>query len=280
MPLKKRSALELAKMGATIIVISRNETKCQNTVDRIKRETGNENVDYFAADLSLMSEIRNLVEVFKAKYSELHVLLNNAGGIFSEQQLTDEGYEMTFALNHLNYFLLTHLLLDTIKVTAATAGEARIVNVSSGAHNFVRDGIRFDDLQRSKDYGNFRVYSETKLMNIMFTKALARRLDGTNITINALHPGFVNTGFGHNNDGLLMKVFQLITPFVSISAEQGAETNIYLASSREVKGVSGEYFDKKEVAKSNAASHDVEAQERLWQISEELTGIAEPAGVV
>lgn len=267
------TARELAGKGAEVVVISRTLRKLENTVNKIKSETGNQNVSYIQADLSSMAEVRRAAAEFKERHNRLDVLVNNAGAFFNERKESVDGYEMTFALNHLNYFLLTHELLDMLKQTADEQGDARIVNVSSNAHRGAT--ISFDDLQREESYSGFRVYGESKLMNIMFTYELARRLEGTNVTTNALHPGFVNTGFGMNNDGFVKFILNGIQSLFAKSSEEGAQTNIYLASSPQVKGVSGKYFADKEQKASSKASHDVEAQKRLWRISEELTDITE-----
>jgi retinol dehydrogenase 12 len=266
------AAIELARMGAQVVVVSRNEGKCRRTVETIQRETGNDKAAYLAADLSSLQDIRQLADNFLAQYGKLHVLLNNAGAYFQERRESVDGYEMTFALNHLNYFLLTHLLLDRLKETASEDGEARIVNVSSEAHRFSAPGINFDDLQRTQKFEGFRVYGESKLMNVMFTYELARRLQDSNVTVNALHPGFVRTGFGKNNDGIVGKLLGLAQIFAR-SPQKGAETSIYLAASPDVKGISGKYFADKSDKKSSSASYDEGAQQRLWQISEDITGI-------
>ncbi|MGB7341815.1 MAG: SDR family oxidoreductase [Phototrophicaceae bacterium] len=270
------TALELARQGARVVVISRNETKLQNTVKMIQSETGNDNVTYIQADLSSIDDINRAADMFLQKHDRLDVLVNNAGSYFSDRLESVDGHEMTLALNHLNYFLLTERLLETLKTTAAQYGEARIVNVSSMAHNSAK--INFDDIQ-AHQYSGFRRYGETKLMNVMFTYALDRRLQGSNVTVNALHPGFVNTGFGMNNDGILTKFLGLIQKLIAISPEKGAETNIYLASSPDVKGISGKYWDNKSQKQSNAASHDDAQQEKLWAISEELVTSAMPESV-
>jgi NAD(P)-dependent dehydrogenase (short-subunit alcohol dehydrogenase family) len=264
------SALELARMGAQVVVVSRSADKCATTVQNIQRTTGNQNVAYIAGDLSSLAGIRQVASTFLERYNRLDVLLNNAGGVFTSRQLSPDGYEMTFALNHLSYFLLTNLLLDTLKVTAKQHGEARVVNVSSGAHFGARNGINFDDLNRQKSYSSFGVYAETKLMNVLFTIELARRLANTGVTTNALHPGFVRTGFGKNNTSIVTAVFSALQVF-ALSPEKGAETSIYLASSPEVKNVTAKYFDKKKAVASSGASHDANAQQKLWRLSEELT---------
>lgn len=270
------TARDLAGKGAEVIIISRNQTKLDNTVNKIKSETGNENVSWMQADLSSMESIRDLAAQFHQHYDRLDGLVNNAGAYFNERKLSVDGYEMTFALNHLNYFLLTHLLLDTLKQTAQEQGEARIVNVSSGAHYGPRNGIQFDEWPTKENYSGFSAYGESKLMNVMFTFELARRLEGTNVTANVLHPGFVRTGFGKNNGTILNLIIGAMQLF-AISAEEGAQTSIYLASSPEVEGVSGKYWDKKRVKEPSDASKDVAAQQRLWSLSEELTGLAEEA---
>lgn len=271
------AALELARSGAHVVIISRSEERCAATAKRITAETGNSAVSYIAADLSTLEGMRSAASQFLATHDRLHVLMNNAGALYTSREVSADGYEKTFALNHLSYFLLTNLLLDTLKNTAAAEGEARIVNVSSSAH-FSARGISFDDLQRKKSYNAFLVYSETKLMNILFTRELARRLAGTGVTANALHPGFVRSGFGMNNRAWWIRLFDMMRAF-AISPEEGAQTSIYLAASPEVKGVSGKYFDKKKAVEVSKAARDTSAQERLWRISEELTGLNTPVMV-
>lgn len=264
------TALELARQGATVVVVSRTLSKLESTVTSIKAETGNDNVSYIQADLSSMAEVRKVAEEFLASFDRLDVLVNNAGAYFADRKTTVDDYEMTFALNHLNYFLLTNLLLDTIKQTAETHGEARIVNVASDAHQPA--SVKFDDIQAT-NYSAFGRYGETKLMNVMFTYALARRLEGTNVSTNALHPGFVQTGFGKNNGGVASFFISALGKLFGKSPEDGAATNIYLAASPEVKGITGKYWANQKQKSSNKASYDVEAQEKLWSISEELVGI-------
>jgi retinol dehydrogenase 12 len=270
------AALELAKLDAHVIVVSRSESKCAETVKKIIAESNNKHIEYIAGDLSSLAGIRHVAQQFLEKYKRLDVLLNNAGGIFTSRQLSTDGLEMTFALNHMSYFLLTHLLLNTLKATAKEYGEARVVSVSSGAHHAV-GGVKFDDLQRKKSYSAFSVYGETKLMNILFTQELAKRLSGTTVTANVLHPGFVKTGFGQNTSGFLGNLFSsafgLVQNMFALTPEQGAQTSIYLASSSDVKGVSGKYFDKKKVANTSVATKDNGSQEKLWQVSETLAGL-------
>jgi retinol dehydrogenase 12 len=263
----KITALELAKMGATVIVVGRNPTKTEAVVSEIRSESGNDNVKKALADLSSLADVRALAQEFKNKYSRLDVLVNNAGAYFNKRHVTFDGFEMTFALNHLSYFLLTVSLLDVLKASAP----ARIVNVSSDAHRGAR--LDFDDLQGEKKFNGFGAYGRSKLANILFTYELAKRLQGTNITANALHPGFVATGFGANNGTLMRVGIGIMSRMMGISAENGAKTTIYLATSPEVEGVTGKYFDKCKPVQSSTASYEVEARERLWRISEQLCGL-------
>ena len=263
------TARALTQKGARVIVVARNVNRCENTVDEIIQTTGNHAVEYMLADLSSQNEIHDLAEAYQNKYDHLDVLVNNAGGFFMSRQESADGIEMTFALNHLNYFLLTNLLLDTIKASAP----ARIVNVSSAAHQ--NASINFDDLQGKKKYSGWQAYGQSKLANILFTHELARRLEGTGVTVNALHPGMVATNFGANNGGVLGNLVRQFMNLFSISVEEGAQTSIYLASSPEVEDVTGKYFVKKKAVSSSSASYDESAAKRLWEISEEMTGIRE-----
>jgi NAD(P)-dependent dehydrogenase (short-subunit alcohol dehydrogenase family) len=261
-------------MGAQVVIIGRNKVRTDETLREIQTASGNKDVHALIADLSSMAEVRRVAADFRKQFTRLDVLLNNAGGVFQTRQETVDGYEMTFALNHLSYFLLTHELLDMLKANAPS----RIVNVSSDAHTV--GPLNFDDLQNKKSYGGPfpRAYGESKLMNIMFTYELARRLAGTGVTANVLHPGFVNTGFGKNNRGWMQIVMGLATLFAK-KVEDGAKTSVYLASSPEVEGVTGKYFENSKPKQSSPVSYDEAAQKRLWEISEQLTGIATPAAV-
>jgi NAD(P)-dependent dehydrogenase (short-subunit alcohol dehydrogenase family) len=265
----KAAALALAQMGASVVIVGRDAQKSALVSGEIRAASGNQNVDWLPADLSSQQDIRRLATKFKSKYSQLHVLLNNAGATFTKRQLSVEGIEMTFALNHLAYFLLTNLLLDTIKASAP----ARIINVSSDAHSGGK--IDFDNLQGERSYSSFGPYSNSKLANILFTIELARRLEGTGVTANALHPGLTSTGFGKNNPGLLMDIIRAIVPLVARSPEKGAETPIYLASSAEVQSITGEYFvDRKVTQPAPQAGNRVVAR-RLWDVSAELVHLAD-----
>jgi len=267
------TARELARQGAKVVIVGRNQGRCDQTATDIKTQTGNQQVESIVADLSSLTGIHKTAETFLSRYQQLDVLVNNAGAVFNSREESADGNEMTLALNHLNYFLLTHLLLDVLKQTAKQAGEARIVNVSSDAHYGAKKGINFDDIQRKRSYSGFGVYSESKLMNVMFTYELARRLEGTGITTTVLHPGFVATGFGHNNNALFRIAIGLVQRVAAITPEQGAETSIYLASSPAAKGVTGKYFEKSKQKQSSDVSYDEAAQKHLWQISETLVGL-------
>jgi NAD(P)-dependent dehydrogenase (short-subunit alcohol dehydrogenase family) len=269
----KVTALELARMGAQVVIVGRSAERSAAVVQEIQGKTGNGQVEALVGDLSLRREVRRVAEEFKAGHSRLHVLVNNAGAIYDQRQETEEGLERTFALNHISYFLLTNLLLDVLKASAP----ARVVNVSSGAHAMGK--LDFNDLQNQKSYsmGGFRAYGQSKMMNILFTYELARRLKDTGVTVNALHPGAVATGFGRNNRGLFNRIFAMLGPFM-LTPERGAETSLYLASSPEAEGVTGRYFERKQPTASAPASYDEATQRRLWEVSEAITGLRETVG--
>lgn len=262
----KETAREIAKTGANVVIIGRDSAKTGAVADELRKASGNEKIDTLVADLSLMSGIRRAADEFKSKYERLDVLVNNAGAIFDRRELTAEGLEKTFALNHISYFLLTNLLLDTIKNSAP----ARIVSVSSTAHSFGK--IDFENLQREKSFSKFGSYSASKLMNVLFTYELARHLKGTDVTANCLHPGAVASNFGDELTGIFGWLTQIGKKLAFISAEKGAETSVYLATSPEVETVSGRYFDSKKAVKSSTASYDENLQKRLWEASEKIVG--------
>jgi NAD(P)-dependent dehydrogenase (short-subunit alcohol dehydrogenase family) len=258
------TALELARGGAKVTLVSRSAERCQAAVGRIRQETGNGEVDFIAADLSSQAEVRRAAEEFLRRQERLDVLVNNAGGFFWKRMETVDGLELTFALNHLSYFLLTGLLLERLKASAP----ARIVCVSSDAHRGAR--LNFDDLQNRSKYAGFRVYAQSKLMNVLFTYELSRRLEGSRVTANALHPGFVASGFAKNN-GLLFRLAMPLAQIGAISPQEGARTSITLASSPEVEGVSGKYFTKEKEVQSDPASYDEQSARRLWDTSAKMT---------
>ncbi|MFQ5434771.1 MAG: SDR family oxidoreductase [Anaerolineae bacterium] len=263
----KVTAQDLAKMGAQVVMVARSRERGEAALADVRRASGSDRVDLLLADLSVQAEVRRLASEFREKYGRLDVLVNNAGALFTKRLESADGIEMTFALNHLGYFLLTNLLLDLLKASAPS----RIVNVSSTAHT--RAELNFDDLENKTSFSGMNVYGQSKLANVYFTYELARRLAGTGVTANCLHPGFVASNFAKNN-GLLAKAGMLLMRPFAISPEKGAETSIYLASSPEVEGVTGKYFDKKQPVQSAAVSYDETAARRLWQISEQMTGLA------
>jgi retinol dehydrogenase 12 len=263
----KETALGLARLGAHVVIVGRDERRTRETAAWIAEQSGDPQVDVLVADLSLQSEVRRLAAAVNAIYPRLDILINNAGAIFTKREMTAEGFERTWALNHLAEFLLTQLLLDKLKASAP----ARIVNVASDAHK--TGAIDFDNLQGEKKYSGIGIYSQSKLANIMFTYALARRLAGSGVTANCLHPGVVATGFGHNTPGLVNTLLNLARPFL-ITPQRGAATSIYLASSPDVADVSGEYFAKSKPIASSTRSLDAAAQERLWAVSEKQTSAA------
>jgi len=264
----KATAQALAQMGATVVIVGRNAQKTSCVVDKIRSASGNKHVDSLLADLSSQQEVRALADEFKSRYSHLHVLLNNAGGFFMKRQFSVDGIEMTFALNHLASFLLTNLLLDTIKASAP----ARIINVSSNAHTSGK--IDFDNLQGELNYSP-RAYDNSKLANILFTIELARRLEGTGVTVNALHPGFVATGFAKNNGKVIAALVSLFAPLVARSPAKGAETPIYLASSPSVEAITGEYFYDSHVIPVAPQATDMAVARKLWDVSAELVHLAD-----
>lgn len=262
------TAQVLAARGGHMVLVGRNEEKCRTTAEQLRTEMSNPDISYLVADLSQQAEIRRLAEEVKQTYPRLDVLLNNAGAVFTSRQESADGIEMTLALNHLNYFLLTNLLLDLL--IASTP--ARIINVASVAHESGR--INFDDLQNRRGlYNGLNAYNQSKLANLLFTYELDRRLPkDSGVTVNALHPGVVASNFGQNN-GFAGQIIRLILSPFAISTEAGAQTSIYLADSPDVANTSGQYFVRQKAVKSSPASYDEAAAQRLWQISEELTGL-------
>ena len=266
----KAAAVELAGMGAEVVVTGRNEERGREAVGEIQARSGSDAVSLLLADLSTQAGVRELADEFRAGHGRLDVLANNAGVIQQKRTETADGIEMTLALNHLAPFLLTNLLLDLLKGSAPS----RIVTTSSEAERFGK--LDFDDLQAKGRYGAFRQYGLTKLANIMFTFELAERLRGMQVAANCFHPGAVNTSFGAGNGGLFSAVFNAFKPFMR-SPEKGADTLVYLASSPEVEGMSGKYLsDRKIMVPSSPIVYDAEARRRLWEMSEELTGLKVP----
>ncbi|MBP56513.1 MAG: alcohol dehydrogenase [Rhodobiaceae bacterium] len=260
------TAIDLAKQGANIFFIARNNLKAQNLSDKIEFISG-KRPKFFIADLASLKNIKDAALEFISLDIPLHVLLNNAGLINNNRKETVDGFEEVFSINHLAYFYLTHLLLDKLKEDSPS----RIINVSSGAHAFVK-GFNFDDVHSLTEYKPFKVYGYSKLANILFTKKLAQILDKDNITVNCLHPGVVGTSFGQNN-GILQKIlFYIAKPFMR-SSEKGAESSIYLCSSSNVEAVTGEYFYNCKVSQTSKWAKSQVDADRLWDLSKQLTGI-------
>ena len=262
------SAEVLAARGAGVILVGRNEEKCAHAVATIKNVTGNNKVSFEVADLSLIRQVRALGVRLLERQPRIDILMNNAGGYFRARRQTDEGLEYTFALNHMAYFVLTDALLDRL----GTAKQGRIVNVASRVHQ--RGMVDFDDLQGEGNYAGWPAYCQSKLMNVMFTLALARRLvrdlDGTALTANSLHPGFVASKFGHNNPGPAGMAMRFAQTLFAISPQAGAKTQVHVATAPDLATTSGGYFDKSKAVIPSPESQDVEAQERLWTISAEV----------
>jgi NAD(P)-dependent dehydrogenase (short-subunit alcohol dehydrogenase family) len=256
----------LAQQRATVIVVGRNRQKGEDVVAHLRQESDNPAVDLLLADLSDQTQIRQLARSFESRYPRLDVLINNAGGFFAKRQKTADGIEMTLALNFLAPFLLTNLLLSTLKASAP----ARIVNVSSDIHRSAR--IDFKDLELERRYSGQRAYGQAKLALVLFTYELARRLAGTRVTVNALHPGFVATGIGQQ-DGGIVKLFAPLIKLIANSPEEGAQTSVFLASSPEVAGVTGQYFKKAQAVPSGRASYQEDTARRLWEIAARMTGV-------
>jgi retinol dehydrogenase-14 len=261
----KATATALAAMGARVVVTGRNEERGERAVEEIRRDTGGE-VSLMLADLAVQGDVRRLAEEFQERHDRLDVLVNNAGVVQSERTETPDGIETTLAVNHLAPFLLTNRLLDLLKRSAPS----RVITVASEAERWAR--MDFDDLQSRRKYRGMQVYGMTKLANIMFTFELAERLRGTGGAANCVHPGAVNTSFGTNNRGIMTLLFRAFKPFMR-SPEQGADTVIYLASSPDVEGMTGKYLSDRKLITASDMAYDEDLRERLWEISEELTGL-------
>jgi NAD(P)-dependent dehydrogenase (short-subunit alcohol dehydrogenase family) len=260
------AADRLAQKGARIVFIARDRERGEATRKHLRAIAGHTDHTVHYADLSQLSEMKRVAKEIADSEPQIDVLVNNAGAIFTARQVTADGLEKTFAVNHMNYFVLTNMLLDRLKATPG----ARIVSTASTAHRFGK--LNFDDLQSEKRYSAFGVYGVSKLCNILFTRELAKRLAGTGVTANCLHPGGVNTRFGDANGGLMGFLFKIGKNFM-ITPEQGAQTIIYLASSPEVDGKTGGYYDKcKLIAPSKAAQSDADAK-RLWDVSAKISGV-------
>jgi NAD(P)-dependent dehydrogenase (short-subunit alcohol dehydrogenase family) len=260
------AAEQLASMGARLVLVARDRARGEATMARLRERgpTAAHAIHY--ADLSHVADTKRVAAAVAAAEPRVDVLVNNAGAMFAARRLTGDGLERTFALNHLSYFVLARGLEERLRASAP----ARIVNVASDAHRGAR--LDFGDLQSSSGYAGFKVYKRSKLCNVLYTRELARRLSGTGVTANSLHPGFVATRFGDESGGLLAYGVRLAKLIAGISPEKGADTIVYLASSPEVEGVSGQYFYKRRATRPSREAEDDDAARRLWSTTEALAG--------
>jgi len=258
------TAEKLARFGADLWLVGRNPEKTRSVVEKFRSQYANQEILSSVFDLSLPSQVARLAEEVSARWNRLDVLLNNVGAFFAKKTMTCEGHESTFALNHLSYFLLTHKLLPLLKNSPA----ARIINTASQAH--VGVDLDFENLQGEKSYNGWNAYQMSKLENILFTYELADRLQGTKITVNALHPGFVATKFGDNNEGFLGSALKVAKALFAINQDKGSETSFYLCTSPEVEGVTGKYFEKCKEKISSPQSRNRNTAKKLWELTEEI----------
>jgi NAD(P)-dependent dehydrogenase (short-subunit alcohol dehydrogenase family) len=260
----RAAAESLIHTGMRLILVARDPVRLRAVAEQLGRVAPGAEVETLAGDLSRVAEVRRLAAEFRARHRRLDVLLNNAGATFTRREVTPEGLERTFALNHLAYFVLTQELLPILK----TSAPARVVNVSSAAH--LRARLDLDDLQyERRRYAGMAAYGQSKLLNVLFTRELARRLEGSGVTVNAMHPGFVRTGFGHNTPGLFKTATQVAQLFAR-TPEQGARTLVYLATSPAVANVTGQYFFDERPARTSPLAEDAVTARRLWEESERL----------
>ena len=263
----KATAIGLARSGARVGIVGRDAARGEAAAADIRSASGTTSLDVFTADLSSQAEVRRLAAEVLDAYPRLDVLVNNVGGFWAHRHVTADGLERTFAVNHLAGFLLTNLLLERLVASAP----ARVVTVSSGAQSTGR--IDFDDLQGARKYSGQRAYNQSKLANVMFTYELARRLEGTGVTANVLHPGVTRTAFGGEDQAWYFTTGSGLARRFMKTPAQGAETPIHLASAPELDGVTGRYFANRKPRKSNTLSYDTDAAARLWRVSAELVGL-------
>lgn len=259
-------ARELGRQGATVTMVCRDQGKGEAAKKEIELATGSKSIELMIADLSSLESVRNLAKTYKEKHDKLHILVNNAGLLMGKREVTADGLETTFVVNYLSQFLLTNLLLDTLKASAPS----RIVNVTSDAH--YQGHIDFDDLEEEKKYSPMKSYSQSKLAQVLFTHELAEKLVGTGVTVNAVHPGVVRTNWG-DEGGPMSIAIRLGRPFM-LSPDKGAETPLYVATSPEVADISGKFFAKKKEKESSEESYNKAESKQLWEISAKLSGIA------
>ncbi len=253
------TAIAIAKEGARLVLPVRSIEKGEALKEEIAQKTGNTNVEIMHCNLASLDSVRQFAEDFQKKHKKLHLLVNNAGLWEAKRKASVDGIEMNFAVNHLAPFLMTNILLDTIKKSAP----ARIISVASTAHKYGK--MRFNDLEGEKSWGSMQSYAQSKLANILFTRRLAKELEGSGVTANCLHPGVVNTQLFNKLPGFIQKISSLFM----ITPEKGAQTSIYLATSPKVENITGEYFDKKKIAKTTAHARDMQVADKLWEVSKE-----------
>lgn len=260
------AARAIGREGATLVLVARNAARGERVVQELQQSCGNQDIHFYPADLSSMQEVRAVAGKIQQAHPRIHVLLNNAGGFFARRVLSADGLEMTFALNHMNYFLLTHLLLDNLKA----ASQARIVNVSSFGHRFAL--LRLNDLQSEKLFVNMDTYCISKLHNVLFTLELARRLEGSGVTVNCMNPGATATGFSQGEKGLFAFIIKLVTPFMH-SAEAGADTAVWLCTDPSLEGKTGGYYQNRRLTRPSRAARNRHNATVLWQESLRLSGL-------
>jgi NAD(P)-dependent dehydrogenase (short-subunit alcohol dehydrogenase family) len=269
----KESARQLLRMGADVVLVGRDAAKLASTEEELARERPGGAISRVRCDFASLASVRSAGSELLARHPQIHVLLNNAGALNTDRKTTEDGHELTFQSNHLGCFLLTHLLRPALEKSGTPARTARIVNVASAIHT--RGAIDWADLGcANKPYAGMSVYATSKLMNVMFTYELSRRLAGTHVTANCLHPGVIGSGFGDHNTGWFGFGVKLVTPFLKTPVT-GARTNVFLSSSAEVEGVTGRYYDDAaRERRTSRASYDEDAQKKLWRVTEEILGLA------
>lgn len=265
----KATSIALAKMGADVVMLCRDQSRGEAALKEVKAQSGSQNVELMLCDLGSQKSIVDFCGIFRSKYQRLSILVNNAGVVLPGRHTTLDGFELQFGVNHLGSFLLTNLLLDLLIKSAPS----RIVNVSSGAHKIGH--IYFDDVNLTNNYTVWRAYAQSKLANILFTYELADRLNGQGVTVNCLHPGAVATSMGINRDtGFGTLITSLLKPFFQ-TPEQGASTAIYLATSKDVEGITGQYFSRGKAIPSSKRSYNKAEAKRLWHLSEQMTHLTQ-----
>ena len=261
----KSAAAALARLGARVVITGRDDAKARTVVDELKRDTGRDAIESIHVDFASLASVRTFLEEARARFPRIDVLVNNAGAMFTTRRETVDGHEQTLQTNHLSMFMTTLGLLPSLEAV----GQARVVCVSSGAHQ--GGTLRFDDLEMRQGWSSFGAYSATKLMNILFVREAARRLPSS-ITIHAMHPGAVATGFGRNDSAALAFAMRLAAPFMK-TPEQGADTIVWLATSEDVRGKTGGYWARRKPGRMSRAAQDDVAARRLWDETERMTAM-------